>query len=173
MFRKTPIFLLVLTFLLGASALSAQTPAKYGHMNLGNFLEMMPETKKANDVLQVFADSLSVLHDTMSVQFRREVLVYQTDYQAGKLPPVQAQQIEAELQKKQEAIEKFERDAQQSIAIKRDSLLRPILVRVQDATKAVAVENGYLMIFDTSSGAMLFAAETEDVTELVKKKLGI
>jgi hypothetical protein len=29
------------------------------------------------------------------------------------------------------------------------------------------------MIFDTSSGAMLFAAESDDVTALVKKKLGL
>jgi len=29
------------------------------------------------------------------------------------------------------------------------------------------------MIFDTSTGAMLFATDTDDVTVLVKKKLGL
>ena len=59
------------------------------------------------------------------------------------------------------------------VAAKREELLKPILVRVDDAVKSIAVDNQYLMIFDTSSGSMLFAAETEDVTALVKKKMGI
>ncbi|HNE30253.1 MAG TPA: OmpH family outer membrane protein, partial [Saprospiraceae bacterium] len=77
------------------------------------------------------------------------------------------------LQKQQAYIQKFEEDAQQKVAAKRDELLQPILDKIDAAVKAVAKENGYLMIFDTSSGAMLFAADTEDVTELVKKKLGM
>ncbi|MBC7774905.1 MAG: OmpH family outer membrane protein, partial [Phycisphaerae bacterium] len=39
--------------------------------------------------------------------------------------------------------------------------------------KAVAKENGYAMVFDTSTGAMLFASDSDDLTELVKKKLGL
>jgi outer membrane protein len=86
---------------------------------------------------------------------------------------VQAQTKEQELQKQQEYIQKFEQDAQQMVAVKREELLKPILTRVNDAIKAVATESQYLMIFDTSSGAMLFAAESDDVTALVKKKLGL
>ena len=59
------------------------------------------------------------------------------------------------------------------IAARREDLLKPILTRVEDAVKAVATENSYLMIFDTSSGAFLFAAESDDVSPLVKKKLGM
>jgi outer membrane protein len=77
------------------------------------------------------------------------------------------------LQKDQEAIQKFEQDAQQMVSTERERLLKPILERVDAAIKAVAIENQYLMVFDTSSGSMLFAAETEDVTALVKKKMGI
>lgn len=172
MFRKAPICFL-LAFLMGAAAVSAQAQSKYGHMNLGNMLEAMPDTKKANDLLKVYADSLAAKDETMTKAFQEEVNKYQADYQAGKLTPVQAQQIEAELQKKQEDIQKFEQQAQQSVSVKREELLKPILTKVEDAVKAVASENGYLMIFDTSSGAMLFANETDDITALVKKKLGI
>lgn len=172
MFRKTPICLL-LTFMLGATAISAQAQSKYGHMNLGNMLENMPDTKKANMSLKVFADSLGVKDSIMTKAFQEEVGKYQADYQAGKLTPVQAQQTEAELQKKQEEIQKFEQQAQQMVAAKREELLKPILQRVEDAVKAVANESGYLMIFDTSSGAMLFANESDDITALVKKKLGM
>jgi outer membrane protein len=59
------------------------------------------------------------------------------------------------------------------VAAKREELLKPILTKITDAVKAVAVENKYMMIFDTSSGIMLYADDTEDVTAIVKKKLGI
>ncbi len=172
MFRKTPICL-VLAMLIGAITLSAQTPPKYGHMNLGNLLESMPETKAANDKLKVFADSLGALDKKMTEAFQEEVKKFQADYQEGKLTPIQAQQLETELQKKQEDIQKFEQQAQQSIAGRREDLLKPILTKVEEAVKAVATENNYLMIFDTSSGAFLFAAEADDVTAQVKKKLGL
>ena len=172
MLKKSPIIIL-LALLFGAISVNAQAAPKYGHMNLGNLLELMPDTKKANEDLKVFADKLSAKDDSLTKAFQAAVNVYQTAYQSGTLTPVQSQTREAELQKEQEAIQKFEQDAQQLVTDKRSELLKPILKRIDDAIKAVAVENQYLMIFDTSSGSMLYAAETDNVTELVKKKLGI
>lgn len=172
MFRKTPICLL-LALLIGSVTLSAQTPPKYGHMNLGNLLESMPETKKANEDLKVFADKLAAKDDSLTKAFQADYTKLEKEYNDGLLTPVQAQQRQAELQKQQEFIQKFEQDAQQQVAAKREELLKPILTRVEDAVKAIATENSYLMIFDTSSGAFLFAADADDVSPLVKKKLGM
>lgn len=172
MLNRTPIFILF-ALLLGTVSMNAQAAPKYGHMNLGNLLEMLPDTKKANDDLKVFADKLSAKDDSLTKAFQVAVTNYQTAYQSGTLTPVQAQTREAELQKEQEAIQKFEQEAQQLVTTERERLLKPILERVDAAIKAVAIENQYLMVFDTSSGSMLFAAETEDVTALVKKKMGI
>lgn len=172
MFRKTPICLVV-ALLMGAVSLSAQTPPKYGHMNLGNLLESMPETKAANDKLKVFADSLQAIDKKMTDTFQEAYKKLEEEYNAGLLTPVQAQTRQAELQKQQEEIQKFEQQAQQVVAARREDLLKPILDKVEAAVKAVATENSYLMIFDTSSGAFLFAAEADDVSVLVKKKLGM
>lgn len=173
MFRKTPICFLV-ALLVGAASLSAQTtPSKYGHMNLGNLLESMPETKKANEALKVFADSLTAIDEKMTKSFQEAYAQLEKEYNEGGLTPVQTQQRQAELQKQQEEIQKFEQQAQQAVGAKREELLRPILTKVDEAVKAVATEKGYLMIFDTSSGAMLFASETDDVTAQVKAKLGM
>lgn len=172
MLKKTPLFFL-LALLLGTATLHAQGTPKYGHLNLGNLLELLPDTKKANDDLKVYTDKLSAQDDSLTKAFQAAVTAYQTEYQAGSLTPVQAQTREQELQKQQESIQKFEQDAQQMVSEQRDKLLQPILAKVNDAIKAVAVENQYMMIFDTSSGAMLYAADTDDVLALVKKKLGI
>lgn len=160
--------------LIGATALTAQNPTpKYGHMNLGNLLADLPDTKKANDELKVFADKLSAKDDSLTKAFQAAYSKLEQDYNAGILTPVQAQQHQEELQKQQALIQAFEEDAQKQVGAKRDELLKPILDRVDAAVKVVAKENGYLMVFDTSSGAMLYAADTEDITELVKKKLNL
>jgi outer membrane protein len=57
--------------------------------------------------------------------------------------------------------------------IRRQVLLKPILEKIDVAVKAVGKEGGYTFIFDTSSGSMLFATESEDITSLVKTKLGM
>lgn len=170
MLKKASLFFFAL--LLGAT-LNAQTAPKYGHMNLGNLLEMLPDTKKANDDLKVYADKLGAIDDSLGRSLQAAAEFLQKEYDAGNLTPVQAQQKQGELQKKQEELQKFEQDANQMVTAKREELLKPILTKVDEAIKAVAKENGYAMIFDTSTGSMLFAADTDDVTALVKKKLGI
>ncbi len=170
MFKKAPIFFLALLL---SATLSAQTAPKYGHMNLGNLLELLPATKAANDQLKVFADQLSAKDDSLGRALQAGAELLQKEYDAGMLTPVQAQMRQAELQKQQEFLQKFEQDANQMVSSKREELLTPILTKVDEAIKAVAKENGYAMIFDTSTGAMLFATETDDVTALVKSKLGI
>ena len=167
-------FIFLAAFLIGSAALSAQTQTpKYGHMNLGNLLEMLPETKKATDDLKIFSDKFTAKDDSLTKSFQAAYAKLEEEYNAGLLTPVVAQQRQAELQKQQEFIQKFEEDAQNQVTAKRQELLQPILKKVEDAIKAVAAENGYLMIFDTSVGVMLFAAESEDVTSRVKKKLGL
>lgn len=156
-----------------ASSLAAQTTYKYGHMNLGNLVEQLPEVKKSNDELKAFAEKLSASDDSLTKSFQADYEKFAKDYQSGLLKPVESQQMQAELEKRQQYIQAFEQDAQKQIADKRDKLLTPILDKVKEAVKVVAKENGYAMIFDTSSGAALYALETIDVTDLVKKKLGV
>ncbi len=59
------------------------------------------------------------------------------------------------------------------LAKKREELYKPILDRVNKAMQDVATENGYLMVFDSSTQVLLYADPSLDVTNLVKTKLGI
>lgn len=172
MLRKTSFFLAAL--LCGALSVSAQDdPPKYGHMNLGNLLDGMPETKVAEDSLKIFAAQLAQKDSVMTKAFEAAFLQFRKQYDARELTGVQIQQRQTELEKQRQDIQAFEQKAQQDLEAKRGLLLQPILAKIDDALKAVAKENGFLMIFDISTGSMLFASETIDVTPLVKKKLGI
>jgi outer membrane protein len=153
----------------GINTVSAQ---KFGHMNAGNFLEGLPEVRKADSLLVLYQDTLSNKGKLMLTKFEADYKAYIEEANKGTLPPVQAQQKEAGLQKQNDDLEKYRTEAQQKIELRRQILLKPILEKIDVAVKAVGKENGYTFIFDTSNGAMLFALESEDVTPMVKKKIG-
>lgn len=52
-------------------------------------------------------------------------------------------------------------------------LFDPILKKLNDAISTVAKNNGYTYIFDTSSQALLYAIESDNVLPLVKNALNI
>lgn len=172
MIRKT--FFLFAALCCSAFTLLAQTdPMKYGHMNLGNLLQEMPETAAAEAKLRVVADSLNALDSMKTVAFQTAYLQLKKEYDARELTAVQVQQRQAELEKQRQEIQDFEQKAQQVLEARRGEALQPILKKIDDAINVVAKENGFMMIFDVSTGSMLFASETIDVTPMVKKKLGI
>ncbi len=170
MFRSTFLFLLI-----GLSTtLAAQNPTyKYGHINLGNLLEELPQTAEAEAKLRVLADSLNRQDSLLTAGFQAAYLRLKKEYDEGMLTPVQVQQRQAELEKQRSDIQAFEESAQQLLETKRSELLEPIIRRVNEAIQVVAKREGYAMIFDIGSGALLFAIETIDITPLVRKELGL
>lgn len=172
MIRKTSFLFAALVCV--AFGLSAQNQTyKYGHINLGNLLDELPQTGEAEARLRVYADSLNRKDSVMTTEFQAAYLQLKKEYDEGALTPVQVQQRQAVLEKQRDAIQQYEEQAQQLLEAKRAELLQPILTRVNDAIAAVAKRDGYAMIFDIGSGALLFAAETIDVTAVVKKELGL
>ena len=92
--------------------------------------------------------------------------------QAKTMTDAQKEQASKELQVMQAEISKFEEKMQRDLGTKREGLLSPILKRVDDAIKAVAKEKGYKMIFDSSTGAIVYA-DGDDISAFVKAKLGM
>lgn len=146
---------------------------KMGHINSGNLLEMMPDIKNADTKLSQFRDQLVAEGDSLYKKLEADYTQYQKDVQSGNLTPLDRQKRETALQEMQQGLQNKEQQSQLLITQKREELLSPILKRMEDAIKTVGKENGYQFIFDTSTGATLYALETEDVTTLVKAKLGL
>lgn len=165
-------FLSIVIGLCAAFSIQAQSPSKFGHMNLGNLLDGLTETKQSNIALEAFSAKYATTVDSMQKSFDLAVKTFQDQYQSGALTPVVAQERYATLEKQEKELAAYTEKAEQAVNAKRDELLRPILEKVYKAIEDVAKENSYAMIFDTSTGAALYALETEDVTPLVLKKLG-
>jgi outer membrane protein len=78
---------------------------------------------------------------------------------------------ERELVNLEQSIQKFQYDAQMSLREKEQSLIQPVLVKIENAIKDVAKENGYLYIL--SEQAILEGPDNGNINNLVFKKLGV
>ncbi len=153
---------------------SLQAQSKYGHLNYGNLLASLPETEVADKELEAFRAQLVKKGETMAQAFQEDYGKFVNEVQSGSLSPIQQQQRQAQLQEEQQKIVAYEQQIRQQVQAKREEVLSPILEKVEQAIQEVGKENGYMMIFDTSTfNAILFAEESEDVMGMVKAKLGI
>lgn len=167
--RKSSLLFLLL---LGTATLA--TAQKYGHLNLGNLVSSLPETKAADTEVSNYSEQLQKRGEEMASKFQADYLQLLKDVQAGTLSPVQQQEREKALQDQQTKIQAFELDAQQKVAAKREEVLKPILDKVEAAIREVAEEQGYTMVFDTSVfNAILHVEEADDLMDEVKAKLGV
>lgn len=147
---------------------------KYGHLNLGNVVALMPETKLADTTLATYQGQLIEKGEAMAKAFEENYKKYVQDAQSGTVPPVQMQQKEEALQKERDAIIAYDREIQGLVQQKREELLKPIFDKVQLAIEAISKEAGYVMVFDSSVfNTLLFAGDQDDLMPLVMSKLGL
>ncbi|RMF00569.1 MAG: OmpH family outer membrane protein [Bacteroidetes bacterium] len=159
-------------FLLLLSTMQAQD--RYGHLNFGNLIAMMPETKDADAQLEAYQKDLVSKGEAMAKEFQTEYTAFVQAVQEGNLPPIKQQEMQAVLEKKQQEIVAYEQEVAQLVNAKRQELLAPIVDKAQAAVDSVAQANNFLLVFDTSIfGAVLYAEESEDLMPLVKAALGI
>lgn len=147
---------------------------RYGHLNLGQLVSVMPQTKDAEAQLKAYRDSLTDEGLKLETKFREDYTTFVTEARSGTMTPLQQQEKQTALQGQQEQLAAYEQQVQQMLAARRDQLLGPVLERAQEAIEEVAKAEGFIMIFDTSVfNSVLFADDSEDVMPLVKARLGI
>jgi len=97
------------------------------------------------------------------------------DYQAKeKLMTDAVKEVkQKEIGQKEKLIQDFQQTAQEKVAAKKEELYNPILKKAEQAIKDVAKRNAYSYVFDTSVGAFLYAQDSDNIMDLVKKELNI
>lgn len=169
----TKLFILVL--MMAATAFNADAQ-KFGYLNSAEILSGMTEVKQADSSMEALQKQLQKKGQQMVQGYQTKLQDLQKKEQAGELSPKQIEDEAAKLRTEEEKISKFQQDMEKQIVEKRNTLLQPIFDRVNGAIKDVAKENGYSYIFDRNAAqgsTILYADETQDVTALVKTKLGL
>ncbi len=172
-----PRVLLVAALLLSSTTFvkaqeQAQGQQRIGHINTASLLQIMPGRDSAQLALEQFAMSLQ----TDLMEFQQEFQKKVEDYQRNEadMPRLMKEHRREELIQMEERIRRYQENAQKELQEKEQELLQPLLEKAQDAIDEVAEEGGFTYILDTSSGAVVFVADTgEDILPIVKKKLGL
>jgi len=164
---KKIIFLTLLSFF----TLNSIAQNKFGYIDSQELLILMPERKAAETEVQNFAKSLESQLGAMTAEYQESVREYQAE-EASYTDLIKQDKI-AEITALEERIQAFQQNAQQSLQKKEQELLEPILDKARKAIEDVATEGDFTYIFDKSIGSILYAKESENVLNLVKKKLGL
>lgn len=144
---------------------------KIGHIRLDSLIAMMPESKDAREKGTEYYKKLESQVQAMSGELQAKYEEYQK--QSATMSDLIKQTKEKELQDLQKRIQDFQGQAQTDLQKKNDELSRPIYDKANKAVAAVAKENGYKYIIDSSVGGLLYSEPADDVMNLVVKKLNI
>jgi outer membrane protein len=163
---------LVLIIAIVGTTLTAQAQ-KFGYINAQELIKNMPEVKEANANIETLTKQLEKKSVDMKKAFQAKYQDLQAKQQNGEISPKQLETEAALLEAEQQKIEEYDQTSIKKIEDKNSQLLTPIINKVNTAIKEVSEENGFTYVFDFSTGIILYADESTDITELVKAKLGI
>lgn len=152
-------------------AVNSYSQNKLGYIDSQELLLLMPERKTAEEEVQTFAKSLESQLQAMTAEYQQSVQEYQSN--ESTYTDLVKQDKVTEITGLEQRIQSFQQNAQQALQAKEQELLEPILQKARAAIEDVASEGNYTYIFDKSVGSILFAKESENILQLVKKKLNL
>lgn len=163
---KKMLLLVAVALFFGIGTADAQ---KYGHVNSGEILEVMPGIDSLQIKLKAFQEDLQTMYESMMTEYQQKKDKF--DREVGTMSSAVRQVREKELQDLATRIQEFQANAQEDLEEKQYELAKPFQDAIQEAINKVAKSNGYAYIFDTK--ILLYYGAGDDITPLVKKELGI
>ena len=146
---------------------------KFGYINSQALLAEMTEVKQAEANLDALKKQLQKKGQQMLTNLEAKYKDLQRKEEQGELSRKQME-TEAQSIKQEEAkIAQFEQDMQKQLLTKQEELMKPVIDKINNAIQAVAKEGNFNYIFDAVGGFILYADDNQDVTALVKAKLGM
>jgi outer membrane protein len=155
------------------AAVTSISAQKIGYVNRGVLLSEIPSVKQANANLEALQKQLQKKYEGMVTEFRTKYEDLQRKEQQGELSPKQLDDEAQKLREEEVKIQQYQQEMQTQLAQKQESLLLPILEDLNSKIAEVAKEGGYNYIIDDSAGILLYKEDSNDVTAMVRKKLGI
>ncbi len=145
---------------------------KLGHINTQELMAVLPQRIAAEEELKSHAAQLEQFQKSIQDELNKKYEEYLTERETYT-DLVKATK-EKDLQDLQQRLSTYNQTAQQDLMQKENELMQPIVDQVSKAIEEVGKENGFLYIFDTASGNILFnSTESVDITPLVRQKMGL
>jgi outer membrane protein len=144
---------------------------KIAHLSLDSLIAMMPETKTASGAANDYLKGLEQELLAMQTEFETKYKEYME--KEATMSEMIKKNKQDDLQQLQTRIQEFQRKAEMDFKMKQSALTAPILEKAKKGIEAVAKENGYKYVLDTSTdrSSVLYSESGEDILLIVKKKL--
>ncbi|MCB9195041.1 MAG: OmpH family outer membrane protein [Flavobacteriales bacterium] len=170
---KSKWLIVAVVFTLGlVAAKTVGTKSKVGYISTSELWAMMPEKKAADEQLKNMETQMVAYIQQEQKTFEAGVNKFVQD-SASMTELIKKQTIQ-KLQQQQENMQTLPKAANEELVKKQEELYAPIRDKMQKAIDAVADENGYDYIFDSSFGNIVFVKnEGDNVLPLVKIKLDL
>lgn len=168
--KKTVLAIAIAFAMIGTAA----AQQKIGHINSVTILQAMPEFKTMQTDLEKQKDTYTKALEGMYADYEKKQKELQGKSQDKTIPDAIVETLVQDLQQTQQRIQDFQTKADEDLQKLQQDKLKPINDKYMKAVKDVAATNGYSYVLDIVSGALAYFPEgTNDVTDLVLKKLGI
>lgn len=151
------------------ATINVDAQQKIGHTNSQLLFSEMPATKNAQSQLKDYSEQLNKQYDAKEKALQQKV--EQIKKIIDGLTPNEIKLKEEEVQKEALELEKTRRGFEADIVKKEQELMRPLTEKFAKVIEEVAKENGYSYIIDST--ALLHGMDSNDVTSLIKAKLGM
>jgi len=157
---------------------AASAQQKIGHINSSAILQAMPEVKTADASFETFRKAKLAELEAMDKERQAKIAAFQEKYKTltetnQEVLGKELEGLNQEIQTMEQRISEMDQKAQQDLGAKREELYKPILAKAEVAIKAVSKEKGFAYVFDTANQGVVYFDGGEDLTPLVKTKLGI
>lgn len=170
---KNVLLLLVVTSaLVFIAAKTTGTKSKVGYINTNELWALMPEKTAADEELKKMESQMVSYIQQEQKTFEVGVNAFVKD--SASMTDLVKNQILQKLTQQQENLQTLPKAANEELLKKQEELYAPIREKMQNAIDAVANENGYDYILDSSYGNIVYAKnDADNVISLVKLKLNL
>lgn len=152
-------------------AVTSNAQQKFGHVDTESLFYAMPEVKTIQTQLQTKSKEYENQLKTLYTQYENIIADIEKNGQTY---------MQAVLEQKykdayglEERIVALEEKAQTDLVNLETKLFQPVEQKAYNAIQEVAKANGYNYVIDSSLGVFLVLPDGDDLTNLVKAKLGI
>jgi outer membrane protein len=161
-----------------STAFGSFAQVKIGFIDSKKLLAQMPAMDSANKKMEKEQATLKDQLDVLQVELNNKYKAYQDNDQlekgnSAKWTDLIKADKENELRSLNERVQTFQNNAQSSLQQKQTELFEPILKKVDNAIKKISASGGFTLVVDPNATLYVSPSQCTDITDLVKKELGL
>lgn len=167
--KRLPFVLALIAMLAFATGARAQSTPRIGYINSQQIMEEAPGAQAAQQAWQQEMTTIRTEVQQMGQAIQRMVAEYQQ--QELTLSQEAKAQRQAAIQERQAEYEERVQELQSQAEQRQQELLQPFMEQINGVIEEIRAEGDYAFIFDASTGAIISADPTLDLTEEVLRRL--